>query len=175
MPTTQPAALFVYSRPLDRTRGVIRIGMGALPCALGKGGVKAQKREGDGATPRGALRVLRLYRRPDRPMVNATIPVRIISRGTGWCDDITSSRYNQPVTLPCDKHHEKLWREDHVYDLVIDTNYNRRPAIKGRGSAIFIHLARPNFTPTEGCIALNRRDLARLIAMINSQTRIHVR
>jgi len=144
------ASVFVFSRPLNRTRGVVRIGMSILPCALGRGGVKTRKREGDGATPRGPLRALRLYRRPDRPMINASIPLRSMSRNMGWCDDTTSPRYNQPVNLPFGKRHEKLWRDDHVYDLVIDTDYNRRPAIKGRGSAIFIHIARQNFTPTDG-------------------------
>lgn len=175
MPTRPIASLFVNQSPLAKTRGRIRIGMSTIPCALGKGGVKTAKREGDGATPRGTLRALRLYRRPDRPMVNALIPVRITSRRMGWCDDTHSPHYNQPVALPFDKSHEKLWREDHLYDLVIDTDYNRRPAIKGRGSAIFIHLARPNYTPTEGCIAFSRRDLMRLIAIIDRHTRIHVR
>jgi L,D-peptidoglycan transpeptidase YkuD (ErfK/YbiS/YcfS/YnhG family) len=175
MSTRPIASLFVYQSPLAKTRGVLRIGMSIIPCALGKGGVKSAKREGDGATPRGTLRALRLYRRPDRPMVNTRIPVRATSRTMGWCDDTHSSHYNQPVALPFDKSHEKLWRDDHLYDLVIDTDYNRRPAIKGRGSAIFIHLARPHYTPTEGCIAFNCRDLARLISMIDRNTRIHVR
>lgn len=174
--STRPLASFcVYQSPLAKTRGTIRFGMMTIPCALGKGGVKTAKREGDGATPRKTLRALRLYRRPDRPMVNAFIPVSMISRTMGWCDDTTSPRYNQPVALPFDKSHEKLMRDDHLYDLVIDTDYNRRPAIKGRGSAIFIHLARPHYTPTEGCIALSRRDFVRLIALIDKQTRIHVR
>lgn len=175
MPTTPLASIFVYQSPLAKARGTIRIGMRTIPCALGKGGVKTAKREGDGATPRKTLRALRLYRRPDRPMVNTLIPTRITSRTMGWCDDSASPQYNQPVALPFAKSHEKLWRDDHVYDLVIDTDYNRRPAIKGRGSAIFIHLARPHYTPTEGCIALNRRDLKHVIAMIDTQTRIHVR
>lgn len=169
------ASLFVHQSPLSKTRGSIRVGMSTIPCALGKGGVKTAKREGDGATPRGTLRALRLYRRPDRPMVHARIPVSTTTRTMGWCDDNASPFYNQPVALPFDKSHEKLWRDDHLYDLVIDTDYNRRPAIKGRGSAIFIHLARPYYTPTEGCIAFNRRDLTRLIAMIDRNTRIHVR
>lgn len=169
------ASLFVHQSPLSKTRGQIRFGMMAIPCALGKGGVKTGKREGDGATPRKTLRALRLYRRPDRPMVQTLIPVQTTTRRMGWCDDSASRHYNQPVTLPFDKSHEKLWRDDHLYDLVIDTDYNRRPAIKGRGSAIFIHLARPHYTPTEGCIALSRRDLMRVIAMIDTQTRIHVR
>lgn len=107
-------------------------------------------------------------------MANSHIPTRMISRNMGWCDDSASPHYNQPVALPYMKGHEKLWREDHLYDLVIDTTYNRRPAIQGRGSAIFIHLARPNYMPTEGCIALKRRDLVRIIAMINRHTRIFV-
>ena len=168
-------ALFVHSSPLAKTRGHLRIGMVTIPCALGKGGVKTTKREGDGATPRGPLRALRLYRRPDRQMVATSIPVRTTTAKIGWCDDRASPHYNQPVTLPFKASHEKLWREDHLYDLVIDTDYNRRPAIKGRGSAIFIHLARPNFQPTEGCLAFKRRDLQRLLAMINTKTRIHVR
>lgn len=175
MPILPPASLFVQQSPLAKTRGHVRFGMVTIPCALGKGGVKTIKREGDGATPRGTLRALRLYRRPDRQMVNALIPLRMTSRTMGWCDDTRSPHYNQPVTLPFKQSHEKLWRNDHVYDLVIDTNYNRRPAIKGRGSAIFIHLARPNFAPTEGCIAFKRRDLVRLIAMFTIHTRIHVR
>ena len=168
-------SFFVFSHPLDRTRGFIRMGMSIMPCALGKGGVKTRKREGDGATPSGTLRALQLYRRPDRPMVRTVIPVRTTSRVMGWCDDCASPLYNQPVTLPFNASHEKLWREDHLYDLVIDTDYNRRPALKGRGSAIFIHLARPNYHPTEGCIAFKRRDLQRLLGMINANTRIHVR
>lgn len=175
MPAMPLASLFVYQSPLVKTRGQIRIGMMTIPCALGKGGVKTRKREGDGATPRKTLRALHVYRRPDRPMVNTRIPTRTTSRMMGWCDDSASPRYNQPVTLPFDKSHEKLWREDHLYDLVIDTDYNRRPAITGRGSAIFIHLARPHYTPTEGCIGLGRRDLVRLVGMIDTHTRIHVR
>lgn len=175
MPSTPLASLYICQSPLAKTRGTIQIGMMTIPCALGKGGVKTTKREGDGATPRKSLRVLRLYRRPDRPMVNSLIPVSMTSRMMGWCDDSTSPHYNQPVTLPFAKSHEKLWRDDHVYDLVIDTDYNRRPAIKGRGSAIFIHLARPHYLPTEGCIALKRRDLEKLLTLINRHTRIHVR
>lgn len=175
MRRTPLSSIFVFQSPLAKTRGLIRIGMTSFPCALGKGGVRTTKREGDGATPRQVLKALRLYRRPDQPMVNALIPVRSISSAMGWCDDRTSPYYNQEVSLPFAKSHEKLWREDHLYDLVIDTDYNRKPAIKGRGSAIFIHLARPNYTPTEGCIALKRRDLVRLIGMIDTRTRIHVR
>lgn len=118
------------------------------------------KREGDGATPIGSWAIDQVYYRRDRLKPPTTTPTaRPIQLSDGWCDDPTDPRYNCPVQLPYHGSHEILSRADHVYDLLLVLNYNRRPRLLNRGSAIFCHLARKNFEPTEGCIALRERDL----------------
>lgn len=147
--------IHVRSRVLDRRRGLIFAGRLVLPCALGRSGVTPLKREGDGGSPRGVLRVLRGFYRPDR--VRRPVSALAFSplRPTdGWCDDPRHPRYNRPVRLPFAAGHERLWRDDHLYDVVLELDWNSHPAIRGRGSAIFLHLARPGFAPTEGCVAV---------------------
>jgi L,D-peptidoglycan transpeptidase YkuD (ErfK/YbiS/YcfS/YnhG family) len=134
----------------------------ALRCALGKGGIRpaAEKREGDGATPAARLPLRRLLYRADRGAApRCTVPVEPIAPGDGWCDDPSHPAYNRRVALPFDGSHERLWREDSIYDLIGVLGWNDDPVERGRGSAIFLHLARPGFPPTEGCIALEARDL----------------
>jgi L,D-peptidoglycan transpeptidase YkuD (ErfK/YbiS/YcfS/YnhG family) len=146
-----------------------------FPCALGKSGIIRRKREGDGGTPAGRFRVLRLWWRNDqgkRP--RTSLPLRITTRNDSWCDDARSPRYNRPVKLPFALSHEKMWRDDHLYDLVVELDCNMRPAIRGRGSAIFMHVARPGFLPTEGCIALEKRVLKRLLAHVGKRTVIDI-
>lgn len=135
------------------------------PCALGAGGLRALKREGDGGTPVGRLRLCHVLYRPDRiGRPRTALPVSAIRPQAGWCDDPGDRNYNRPVTLPYRGRAERLWRDDGLYDLLVVLDHNERPRIKGRGSAIFLHVARPGHTPTEGCIALHRDHLLRLIA-----------
>jgi len=134
-------------------------------CALGKGGVRRDKVEGDAATPVGLLPLRRVLYRADRGTAPAcAVPVEPIARNDGWCDDSSHPAYNTAIRLPHDAHHEELWRQDHVYDIVGVLGWNDAPVVRGRGSAIFLHLARPGYAPTEGCIALEAGDLRALLA-----------
>jgi L,D-peptidoglycan transpeptidase YkuD (ErfK/YbiS/YcfS/YnhG family) len=155
----------VFSSPRERHRGLLRCGPLQLPCALGRSGLMHLKREGDGATPAGRMRLLSLVLRPDRgpPPVSA-LPSCVMRPNDGWCEDKTSGRYNRPIRLPATDGHETMWRADHLYDMVGIFDWNLSPRIRGRGSAIFLHLARPGYGPTAGCIALSRRDLRLLLA-----------
>jgi L,D-peptidoglycan transpeptidase YkuD (ErfK/YbiS/YcfS/YnhG family) len=149
------------------TRGHIRLGMSTVPCAIGKGGVKAMKREGDGATPRGRLRVLSGFvRRDRRPSLVTRVPLRTIGRADGWCDAPNDRNYNRFVRHPYPASAEHLWRADRLYDLVLVLDANIAPRKRGCGSAIFAHVAREGFKPTEGCIALRWRDLVRLVGLM---------
>ncbi|GGG32098.1 hypothetical protein GCM10008026_10800 [Chelatococcus composti] len=142
-----------------------------LPCALGKGGVTRAKCEGDGATPLGRFALGALYLRPDRGRrPRCGLPTRWMRPDDGWCDAPGDRLYNRPVRLPYPASHERMWRDDDVYDRVIDIRYNRGPIRPGRGSAIFMHLARPGFAPTAGCVALRRADLDRLLPRLGPGT-----
>ncbi|MFO1112843.1 MAG: L,D-transpeptidase family protein [Rhodospirillales bacterium] len=134
-------------------------------CALGRGGITAGKREGDGATPAGRFPLREVYYRPDRlrPPPGCGLPVAAIDPGLGWCDDPADAAYNHPVRLPFAASHEDMWREDGLYDLLAVVGCNDDPVIPGRGSAIFLHVARPDFAPTEGCVALALDDLIALL------------
>jgi L,D-peptidoglycan transpeptidase YkuD (ErfK/YbiS/YcfS/YnhG family) len=144
-----------------------------MRCALGRSGIGTQKREGDGATPVGAFAMRRLLFRPDRETRPTTaLPSAVISPGDGWCDAPTDRAYNRPVGLPYPASAEQLWRDDHLYDLLVVLAYNDDPVVPGRGSAIFLHLAAPNFAPTAGCVALGRDDLLTVIAAANRASRV---
>jgi L,D-peptidoglycan transpeptidase YkuD (ErfK/YbiS/YcfS/YnhG family) len=136
-----------------------------LRCALGKAGVRVEKEEGDGATPAGLLPFRRIFYRADRvPPPRCPMPVEPIASTDGWCDDPTHRDYNRFVHLPHDARHEELWRRDEAYDVIAVLGWNDSPVVKGRGSAIFLHLASPNYAPTDGCVALALPDLSRLLA-----------
>ncbi len=144
-----------------------RWGTQELRCAVGRGGLvaAAEKREGDGATPVGRWPMRRLLYRPDRERgALGRLTARAIARHDGWCDDPGHAAYNQPVTLPFAASHERLWRDDALYDLVVVLGHNDDPPIPGRGSAIFLHCARPDWSPTEGCVALQPDALRALLA-----------
>ena len=131
-------------------------------CALGRGGVRRaeEKREGDGATPAARMSLRRVLYRADRlGAPRSVVPVEPIAPMDGWCDDPGHRSYNRRVTLPFDASHERLWRDDAVYDVIGVLGWNDDPVERGRGSAIFVHLARPGHPPTEGCVALEARDL----------------
>ncbi|HUO22856.1 MAG TPA: L,D-transpeptidase family protein [Caulobacteraceae bacterium] len=148
--------------------GIMRAGALEVPCALGKGGVipASDKREGDGASPIGVWPLRRVLYRADRgPRPRTALPVQAIQPEDGWCDAPADPRYNQPVTHPYPASAEHLWREDGLYDLVVVLGHNDDPIVPGLGSAIFLHLAKPDYAPTEGCVALARSDLERLLAI----------
>lgn len=138
---------------------------GRVRCALGRGGGRADKREGDGATPVGCFPLREVFYRPDRGSAPATaLPVKALDPNAGWCDDPAQPEYNRPVRLPFAGSHEHLWRDDALYDIVAVLGYNDDPVVPDRGSAIFLHVARGDFAPTEGCVALARDDLLRILA-----------
>ncbi|MFG1397867.1 L,D-transpeptidase family protein [Roseixanthobacter pseudopolyaromaticivorans] len=162
--------------PGTRHRGILQVAGRAIPVALGRGGIGFDKREGDGRTPAGRWRIERVLYRPDRgPRPVTRLPAKPIAASDGWCDDPQDRRYNRPVHLPIPVSHERMAREDALYDLVLVLDHNTRPRVKGRGSAVFIHAARPGFTPTEGCVALAPRDLRRLAARLRPGARLIVR
>jgi L,D-peptidoglycan transpeptidase YkuD (ErfK/YbiS/YcfS/YnhG family) len=137
----------------------------AAQTVLGRGGVRADKREGDGATPVGRFPLRRVYWRADRTAEPQTaLPKQAIKPDDGWCDDPADLAYNRPVKLPYPARHEKLWRDDHVYDLMLVIGHNDDPVEAGAGSAVFVHLTRPERTPTDGCVAFIEADLRRLLA-----------
>jgi L,D-peptidoglycan transpeptidase YkuD (ErfK/YbiS/YcfS/YnhG family) len=140
-----------------------------MRCALGRAGAcpPAGKREGDGGTPAGLWPVRRLLWRPDRlPAPASRLPARVIEPEDGWCDAPLDPAYNHPVRLPYPASAERMWREDGLYDLVVVLGYNDAPVVPGAGSAIFMHVARPEYAPTEGCIALALEDLVELVARV---------
>lgn len=143
------------------------------PCALGRGGIKTVKREGDGGTPLGAFRIVEAYYRPDRVIRPITrLALHPIVENLGWCDASTDRNYNRKVILPYPASHERLMRDDHLYDIVVVLDYNFRQRRRGAGSAIFLHLARPGYTPTEGCIAVNENVMRRFLERANRETRL---
>jgi L,D-peptidoglycan transpeptidase YkuD (ErfK/YbiS/YcfS/YnhG family) len=167
--------LRVYRSPLDHRKGRIAAGGVSIPCALGRSGPRHAKREGDGATPIGRFGVIQAFYRADRMIrPRSGLALRRIAPQDGWSDDPGDRRYNRLVPLPCATGHETMRREDNLYDVVVDIAFNRGPVIRGRGSAIFLHLARPGFTPTEGCIAVESRMIRRLLARIGPRTRIEI-
>jgi L,D-peptidoglycan transpeptidase YkuD (ErfK/YbiS/YcfS/YnhG family) len=165
----------VRARPGCPTQGWLAAGPRTLPVALGRGGIKANKREGDGSTPRGTFRLVRLWWRADRhPRPATLLPVRRIGADDGWCEDPADRRYNRPVKRTPDSRADRLARSDDLYDFIIELDHNTRPRIAGRGSAVFIHAVRPGFAPTAGCIALRLPALRRLLANLGPRTRFVV-
>jgi L,D-peptidoglycan transpeptidase YkuD (ErfK/YbiS/YcfS/YnhG family) len=137
-------------------------------CALGPAGVVAAgaKREGDGASPAGAWPLRRVLWRADRrPAPETALPLQAIDPADGWCDAPDDAAYNRPVRLPYPASAERLWQGDGVYDLLVVLGHNDDPVVRGAGSAIFLHLARPDYAPTQGCIALSTPDLEHLLRL----------
>ena len=165
--------LTVY--PTARSRGILRFEEGEYPCALGRGGTRGAKREGDGATPIGTFFLRQAFYRPDRLAPPASgLSVRALTRGDGWCDDPGHSEYNRLIRLPFGASHENLWRADNLYDVVVVVGHNDDPPEPGLGSAIFLHCATADFAPTEGCIALARETLIGLLPRLMPDTALRV-
>jgi L,D-peptidoglycan transpeptidase YkuD (ErfK/YbiS/YcfS/YnhG family) len=183
-----PVISTAYPRTLrDRPLAVIRIGAAAgdpcrgwltaggqtVPVALGRGGIRANKREGDGGTPKGTFRPRQLWWRADRhPRPRTFLPVRAIGPQDAWCEDPASRRYNQPIRLDRGRDGDRLMRDDHLYDFIVEIDHNTGPRIANRGSAVFLHLARENFAPTAGCISMTKPAMLRLLARLGPETKI---
>ncbi|HEX5454530.1 MAG TPA: L,D-transpeptidase family protein [Stellaceae bacterium] len=148
---------------------------GEARAACGRGGVRADKREGDGASPEGRFPLICAFYRPDRLPPPATeLPLMALQPNDGWVDDPADPQYNRLVSLPYPAHHEEMWRADGQYDLVVLIGYNTDPPVPGRGSAIFLHVARPEFTPTVGCIAVTRDTLLRVLGLLEPGSAITI-
>lgn len=158
--------------------GALRLPDGTtVRCALGWGGLKlaADKREGDGATPVGSWPLRRVFYRPDRGAAPETgLPVAAIAPDDGWCDAADDPAYNQPVRLPYPASAERMWRDDGLYDIVVVLGHNDDPVVPGAGSAIFLHLAKPDFSTTEGCVAITRADMEALLAQAAPGDRLDI-
>lgn len=167
--------IIVRRSALNPQRGVLKMDGRTIPVAIGRGSIRANKREGDGATPRGTFHPLRLWWRADRHIRPRTgLPIRNIRPEDGWSEDPRSRHYNKPVRLSDDSTADRLTRADHLYDFIVEIDQNTRPAIPGRGSAVFLHLARRGFGPTAGCIAMTKGSMLRLLARLTPRTRIRI-
>ena len=144
-------------------------------CALGKGGIKQKEREGDFITPKGKFKLIKIYYRSDRIKKISSVLKKIkIKKNMGWCDDVSSNYYNKQIKINKKIGHEKLLRKDNLYDIIVVLNYNLDPIIKGKGSAIFLHVAKKNYNKTQGCIALKKNDLLHLVSKIKKNTQIRI-
>jgi L,D-peptidoglycan transpeptidase YkuD (ErfK/YbiS/YcfS/YnhG family) len=165
----------VRARPGRRSLGILITGHRTIPVVLGRSGILVNKREGDGATPAGRFRPLRLWWRHDRgPRPRALLPVRRIGPDLAWCEDPADRRYNRPFHRSANEPGDRLWRGDHLYDLVLEIDHNTCPRIAGRGSAVFLHVARPDRRPTAGCVAMGVGALRRLIRTLSRRTVIEI-
>jgi L,D-peptidoglycan transpeptidase YkuD (ErfK/YbiS/YcfS/YnhG family) len=165
----------IYAATAD---GWLDLGEGRARCALGPAGVvpAADKREGDGASPAGVWPIRRVLWRPDRGRRPETaLPVEPIAADDGWCDAPEDPAYNRPVKLPYPASAERMWRDDHLYDLVVVLGHNDDPPKPGAGSAIFLHVAKPDYAPTHGCVAVARNDLERLLRQAAPGDAIEIR
>jgi L,D-peptidoglycan transpeptidase YkuD (ErfK/YbiS/YcfS/YnhG family) len=157
----------------QRSRGWLTAGGQTINVALGSSGIRANKREGDGGTPKGTFRPRRLWWRADRhPRPSTFLPVRAIGPEDAWCEDPADRHYNQPVRLHAKQGGDRLTRDDHLYDFIIELDHNTRPRIAGRGSAVFLHLARKDFSPTAGCVSMTKGAMLRLLKRLGPETKI---
>ena len=147
-----------------------------LKCCIGKSGLANKKREGDLKTPIGLYRLGLLYYRKDRiKSLRSEIQKKVIKKNMGWCDDSRSKKYNQEIRFPFKFSAEKLYRKDNIYDIFINIKYNQSPAVKRKGSAIFLHVANKDYKPTKGCVAILKRDFIKIIPFIKKKTKILIK
>jgi L,D-peptidoglycan transpeptidase YkuD (ErfK/YbiS/YcfS/YnhG family) len=144
-------------------------------CSLGKAGIGIKKKEGDNLTPKGKFKLIQVFYRADRiKKIKTDLPKKTITRNMGWCDDSRSNNYNRLIKLPFNFSYERLYRKDNIYDLVVLISYNTKPIIRNKGSAIFIHISRRNFSPTKGCVALKKDNLLQLLSKVKKNTKIKI-
>jgi len=145
-------------------------------CAIGKNGVTENKTEGDGKTPIGCFEIKKVLYRKDRIKKPQTkLLVEAIEENDGWCDDVNDKNYNRQIKLPYNAHCEKLWRDDEIYDIIVVLGFNDNPVILGKGSAIFLHIAGKDYSPTSGCIALSKKDLLEILKDCDKNTLVCAR
>ena len=146
-----------------------------LKCSIGKSGLTSSKKEGDLATPKGLFKLGLLYYRKDRiKLGKCLIKKKIIKKSMGWCNDIRSKKYNKEISFPFKYRAEKLYRKDNIYNIFINIKYNHSPVIKGKGSAIFLHLCKKKYKATSGCVAIEKKDFLKIIPLINKRTKISI-
>ena len=145
-----------------------------LKCAVGKKGIGNKRKEGDLITPKGQFKIKYILYRKDRVKISTKLKKKIIKKNMGWCDDPRSSHYNKLIRLPFTYKHEKLFKKENTYDIILVLNYNMRPIKKNKGSAIFIHVAKNDFKSTEGCVAIKKIDLIKLIKEIGPNTKVKI-
>jgi len=147
-----------------------------LKCSIGKMGTTNSKKEGDLSTPKGLFKLGILYYRKDRiKLINCKIKKKVIKKSMGWCDDSRSKKYNREISFPFKYKSEKLYRSDKVYDIFINIKYNYSPTYKGKGSAIFLHLANKKYKATKGCIAIQKKDFLKILPLVNNNTKILIK
>ena len=169
-------AIAMSDADLVYANGLLSWPGGSVRAVCGKAGVRADKREGDHASPAGTFPLLRAFYRPDRLAVPRTaLPLAVLKTQDGWCDDSADPRYNTLVTLPYPASHEELWRADGLYDVIVVIGYNTGPVVPGKGSAIFLHCASPDFAGTEGCIAVAREALVPLLGLLGPRSTITIK
>lgn len=155
--------------------GVLKLGDKQFKCALGQNGVSVNKKEGDGTTPAGNLPIRKVFYRADRVQKpESQFETVALKPEDGWCDALDNPKYNQEVTMPYPASAENLWREDEVYDVIVVLGWNDNPPVPGKGSAIFIHVARPTYSPTAGCIALALPDLLEVLKNLSTDSKVTV-
>ena len=146
-----------------------------VKCSVGKRGIGFKKKEGDLITPKGIFKIKNVFYRKDRlKKLKTSLKKSAIQKRMGWCDDPKSKRYNQLIYYPFRYNSEKLYRRDNIYDIIVVLDFNMRPIIKNKGSAIFLHVAKKNISTTKGCIAIKKNELKKLLGLINSRTRLSV-
>ena len=146
-----------------------------VKCAIGKRGIGKKRREGDLITPKGLFKIKKVYFRRDKVRgLETKFSMKAITKNMGWCNDPKSNKYNQLIKYPFAFNAEKLYRNDNIYDIVIVLNFNSRPVKKNKGSAIFLHVAKRKYKPTEGCVAIKKNELKKLLKLITFQTRIKI-
>lgn len=168
--------ILVHALPGRPSRGMLHVGLAAFPCALGRGGIRSDKREGDGATPRARLPLRRVFFRKDRLQPPLTTRPRCAIRpDDAWCDDANDRRYNRLIRRPPGTAEECLTRPDHLYDVIVELGWNDKPVRRLRGSAIFWHGARAGLTPTAGCVAIPIADFAKILPRLSRRAVMVVR
>ena len=161
---------------LEYRGGRLRWSRGNAVAAVGRGGVKADKHEGDGATPAGIYPLVSILYRPDRLAApRSRLPVKPLTPSDGWVDESSDANYNRPVSLPYPASAEQMWREDDLYDALVVIGYNMEPIVPGAGSAIFLHIATPDFAPTAGCVAVQKEVLLGLLPLLGPGSQIAIR
>ena len=146
-----------------------------VKCAIGKRGIGIKKKEGDQITPKGRFKINGILYRPDKVKnLRTKLRKKMINKKMGWCDDPRSKKYNQLIKLPFEFNFEKLYRNDNIYDIIFILNFNTNPVIKNKGSAIFIHITKKNYSPTKGCVAIKKKDIKKLAQEINRKTIVKI-